>query len=96
MVAIVGRSQLVRLIAEETSHSQKDVSEFMDSLLNNITSTLASGGEIKIPGYLTISSKVRNARTGRNPRTGEEIHIAEKRVPSIRAGKTLKDAAEGA
>ena len=72
------------------------MADVIEAILDVVTDTVASGGEVKIPGYLTIGSKMRNARTGRNPRTGEEIQIAAKRVPSVRAGKTLKDAAENA
>ncbi len=95
-MVIVGRSQLVRNAAEKSGNSQKLVGEVLDAILSDIAATVAAGGEVKLPGYLTIGVKTRSARTGRNPRTGMPLQIAEKVVPTVKAGKTLKDAAEGA
>ena len=95
MAIQVGRAQLIRLIAEDIGCSQKESGDHLDSLIKHITNTLGTGGEVRLANFATFLTKERSAREGRNPRTGEKIHIAAKRVPSIRAGKALKDAAEG-
>ncbi len=56
------------------------------------TPTLASGDEVALIGFGTFKINERAARTGRNPRTGEEIQIAAAKVPAFKAGKALKEA----
>lgn len=57
-----------------------------------ITAALAEGGNVSWIGFGTFTVKERAARTGRNPKTGEEIQIAAAKVPSFKAGKALKEA----
>ena len=59
---------------------------------DTITNTVAAGGRVQIPGFLTFERADRAARTGRNPSTGAEIQIAAARVPKVKVGKTFKDA----
>ena len=92
----LGRMQLVREVANKTGHSQKDVADVLEAILGVTTDTISNGGEIKIPGYWHMGSKMRSARAGRNPRTGETIQIAAKRIAFMRAGKAIKDAADEA
>ena len=61
-------------------------------MLDSIQATLASGGSVSLVGFGTFSVKARAARMGRNPRTGEAIHIKASNVPGFKAGKGLKDA----
>ena len=58
-----------------------------------ICDALSNGDSVGLIGFGTFEAKVRPARTGRNPRTGEPIDIPEKTVPVFKAGKTLRDAA---
>ncbi len=57
-----------------------------------VTSTVASGGKVQIPGFLSFERAERAARTGRNPATGAEIQIAAATVPKVKVGKSFKDA----
>lgn len=91
---VVGKSQLVKKASDKSGVSQKVAGEIVDAVLEEVLATIRMGGEVKLPGYMTIGSKHRSARDGRNPRTGESIRIEAKTVPSLRAGKLLKDAAE--
>ncbi|MDG3424691.1 HU family DNA-binding protein, partial [Vibrio parahaemolyticus] len=61
-------------------------------LIEGVTDTLASGDEVALIGFGTFKINERAARTGRNPRTGEEIQIAAAKVPAFKAGKALKEA----
>ena len=57
-----------------------------------VIDTLANGGQVTLTGFGVFSVKDRAARTGRNPKTGEEIQIAASKVPTFKAGKGLKEA----
>ena len=71
----------------------KDSSErVMETIIDSIISELKSGNEVSIAGLGIFSTKMRPARQGRNPRTGESIQIPAMRVPKFRAAKALKDA----
>jgi|AntRauTorckE5430_2_1112549.scaffolds.fasta_scaffold00046_2 DNA-binding protein HU-beta len=93
---VIGKSQFIKRVADTTGYTQKQVSEIFDGITNEVLNSIRSGFEIRWTGFLTIASKLRAARDGRNPKTGEKILIPEKRVPSLKAGKELKDAAESA
>ncbi len=64
----------------------------VDTVVEAIVEDLKSGGEVSIAGLGIFSTKMRPARQGRNPRTGESIQIQAMRVPKFRAAKALKDA----
>lgn len=64
----------------------------METVIEEITKSLAAGDEVSIAGLGIFSAKARPARTGRNPRTGETIRIAATRTPKFRPAKALKDA----
>jgi DNA-binding protein HU-beta len=61
-------------------------------MIDSVTSSLKKGDEVSIAGLGIFSAKMRPARTGRNPRTGESISVPAMRVPKFRAAKALKDA----
>ncbi|HQT26297.1 MAG TPA: HU family DNA-binding protein, partial [Burkholderiales bacterium] len=64
----------------------------VEAIIDAITSSLKSGEEVSVAGLGIFEAKMRAARTGRNPRTGEAIAVPSMRVPKFRASKTLKDA----
>ena len=64
------------------------------ALQSVITETLSAGDKVAIPSLGTFEIKERAARTGHNPRTGEKVEIAAKKVPAFKAAKALKDAIE--
>ena len=61
-------------------------------MINVVTNALKSDNEVTLVGFGTFKAKNRDARTGRNPRTGESIQIKASTVPSFKAGKAFKDA----
>ena len=91
----MNKKDLVKKIAEETSLSQKQATEAIDSFLNSITNAVAVGEKVSIPGFGTFDSKTRAARTGRNPRTNETVEIPASTVPSFKAGKAFKEKVNG-
>ncbi len=68
--------------------------EVVDGLFNAITDTMKKGGEVSIAGFGIFSVKARAARMARNPKTGEQVKVAAKKVPKFRPAKALKDAVE--
>jgi DNA-binding protein HU-beta len=64
----------------------------VEAIINVVTNALKGDNEVTLVGFGTFKAKKREARTGRNPRTGESIQIAASTVPSFKAGKAFKDA----
>lgn len=93
---VIGKSQLVKLAAEQSGKTQKDAEDVINAFLSAILSTVSQGNEARLTRLFSVGSKMRKARSGRNPRDGSSIEIPAKRVPYLKAGKELKDAAESA
>lgn len=90
------RADLVKAIAESTSMSQTEVDKVLNAFLDEVTHVVAKGGDkLTIPGYLTFEQSHRNAREGRNPQTGEPVHIPATKVAKVTVGSKLKAAAKG-
>jgi integration host factor subunit beta len=79
-------------LAERYPHLyHRDVERIVSTVLDEISSALASGDRVELRGFGAFSVKVRPARQGRNPRTGETVAVEEKRVPFFRTGKELRE-----
>ena len=72
--------------------TKKDAQAAVDCVLSSITNALGNGDSVSLIGFGTFSVTERKARRGRNPQTGEELHIAASKAPKFKAGKALKDA----
>ena len=88
----MNKSELTDAVASAADLSKASAAKAVDSVLEAISSTLQSGGQVSITGFGTFLVRERSARTGRNPRTGEMMEIKASKVPSFKAGKALKDA----
>ena len=88
------KPELVNKIAEKTNLSKKQAAAALDALTGTITETLKAEGKVAIPNLGTFEVKEHAARTGHNPRTGETVEIAAKKVPAFKPAKALKDAIE--
>ncbi len=85
------KSELVSRLAEANPHLyQRDVERIVNTVFGEITSALARGERIELRGFGAFSVKHRGARMGRNPRTGESVHVEAKHVPYFKAGKDLR------
>lgn len=84
-----------RLQNLHTDVSKAEIGRLLNDLASVVIAHVAHGGTAEIPGLVRIGSKVRAARTGRNPASGEEIEIPAKTVPALKALKPLRNAAEG-
>ncbi|MDG1011040.1 MAG: integration host factor subunit beta [Amylibacter sp.] len=90
------RSELVEKIAEANPHLyQRDVERIVSTVFNEIIEALADGDRVELRGFGAFSVKKRDARIGRNPRTGESVQVEEKHVPFFKTGKLLRDRLNG-
>lgn len=86
------KSQLIQKLADENPHLyQRDVERIVSAVFDEITDALAQGDRVELRGFGAFSVKHREARVGRNPRTGESVDVPEKRVPFFKTGKDLRD-----
>lgn len=90
------KSELIQQIAEDNPHLyQRDVERIVSTLFEEITAALARGDRVELRGFGAFSVKKRDARMGRNPRTGESVPVPEKAVPFFKAGKELRERMNG-
>ncbi|MGI8560799.1 MAG: HU family DNA-binding protein [Luteimonas sp.] len=88
----MNKNDLVEAVANEANLSKADAGRAVDAVVSAITGALKRGESVSLIGFGTFDVRARAARTGRNPRTGEEIKIAASKNPAFKAGKALKDA----
>ena len=88
----MNKTELVAAAAEQTGMTKKDTEKALNAAFDVIASALSKGEKVQISGFGIFEVKEREARMGRNPRTGEAMEIAASRTPTFKASKTLKDA----
>ena len=90
---MAGKSELVNAVADSLDElTKKQVAEAFDAIFDAITSNLENGERVSITGFGSFSVTERAARKGRNPATGQEIHIPASKNARFKAGKDLKEA----
>ncbi len=86
------KSTLVQTIAQQNVHLyHRDVERIVNTILDEIIEALANGDRVELRGFGAFSVKQRDARTGRNPRTGEKVEVTAKKVPFFKTGKELRE-----
>jgi integration host factor subunit beta len=86
------RSELVQRLADENPGlATKDVERIVTTVFEAIAERLAEGGRVELRGFGAFSTRARDARTGRNPRTGEAVAVEAKRVPFFKPGKEMRE-----
>ena len=88
----MNKNDLISDVSASAGLSKADTAKAVDAVFSSISSALSGGGEVRLVGFGTFSVTNRRASEGRNPRTGEKIHIPASKQPKFRAGKALKDA----
>jgi len=85
------RSELIQALAQENPDlTPKEVEKIVECFFDTIAEQLASGGRIELRGFGAFSTRPRDARVGRNPRTGTPVDIDAKRVPYFKPGKEIR------
>lgn len=90
------KADLVDAVAGEGELSKRHAGQILDRILDEITGALKKGERVALTPFGSFVVRSRKAREGRNPKTGERIKIAARKVPAFVAGKSLKDAVGGA
>ena len=86
------RSELIQKIADDNPHLyQRDVERIVNTIFEEIIDSMANGDRVELRGFGAFSVKKRDARVGRNPRTGDSVQVEEKHVPFFKTGKLLRD-----
>jgi integration host factor subunit beta len=85
------RSELIdKLVAKNPGLATRDIEGIVDCFFEEVVAQLAHGGRVELRGFGTFSTRERDARTGRNPRTGAAVEINAKRVPHFKPGKEMR------
>ena len=87
----MNKTQLIDFIAEKADLSKAQAKAALEATLEGVTGALKEGDQVQLIGFGTFKVNNRAARTGRNPKTGDEIQIAAANVPAFVAGKALKE-----
>lgn len=86
------KNEIIAVVAEKAGVTKKDAAKTVDALFETITEELANGNPVRFTGFGSFEARVRTARQGKNPRTGEILDIPEAKVPAFKAGSALKEA----
>ena len=90
------RSELLQKLANDNPELRaQEVEQVVDIFFDEIAQRLAEGGRVELRGFGAFSTREREARTGRNPRTGEAVDVPAKRVPYFKPGKEMRNALNG-
>lgn len=90
------RSELVQKIIDANPHLyQRDAEKIINTVFDSIISAMEQGDRVELRGFGAFSVKKRDARVGRNPRTGQSVDVDEKHVPFFKTGKLLRDRLNG-
>lgn len=85
------RSELLQALHKDNPELRADeIEQVVDIFFDEISQRLAEGGRVELRGFGAFSTREREARQGRNPRTGEAVHVPAKRVPYFKAGKEMR------
>jgi len=88
----VTKSELIQKIAERNPHLYlRDIERIVGIVFDEITDALVDGNRVELRGFGAFSVRHRDARTGRNPRTGETVEVAAKQMPFFKCGKELRE-----
>jgi len=86
------KSELVQKIASQNSHLyQRDIDNIVSAVLGEITGAMRRGDRVELRGFGVFSVKLRSARMGRNPRTGAQVAVRNKRIPFFKTGKEMRE-----
>jgi integration host factor subunit beta len=86
------KSELIQRLADRNPHLyQRDVERIVSTIFDEITAALSRGDRVELRGFGAFSVKRRDARQGRNPRTGDSVNVGEKHIPFFKTGKQLRE-----
>lgn len=94
--SVMTKSELIVRLSERYPHLyQRDVERIVNTVFDEITHALSQGDRVELRGFGSFSVRRRNARVGRNPRTGATVKVDEKNLPFFKTGKELRERLNG-
>ncbi len=87
----MNKSTLIAAMSEKAGLTKKDAEKALAAFVETVEETLKAGDKVQLVGFGTFEVRERAAREGKNPQSGETIHIAASKVPAFKAGQALKD-----
>ena len=87
----MNKAELVDAIAQKIDASKRETDALLTAMLEEIMAAVADGNKVTLVGFGSFEPRERQAREGRNPKTGEKMQLAATRVPGFAAGKSFKD-----
>lgn len=87
----MNKGELIDAIAEKAEVSKKDADTVLTAILDSIVEAVSSGDKVSLVGFGSFEPRDRQAREGRNPKTGDKMTIAATRIPAFSAGKAFKE-----
>ena len=88
----MNKTELIEHVADKANLTKTQMQDALTALLETITQVVADGDKVTLVGFGTFEAKVRSAREGRNPKTGDSIQIPAATVPTFSAGKAFREA----
>ena len=88
----MNKTELIEIVSKNAELTKKESAAAVDALLDGIVEGLVKDGKVQLIGFGSFEVRTRTARTGRNPRTGEQIKIKASKVPAFKPGKGMKEA----
>jgi len=88
----LNKAELVDIVAKDAATTKKDAENVINKAMETIVKAVAQGEKVTLVGFGTFEARQRKARTGRNPKTNQPLHIPAKRVPGFRVGKEFSEA----
>lgn len=87
----MNKQELIDIIASKTRLTKKDINAVITATLDTITDAVADGDKVTLVGFGSFEARDRQAREGRNPKTGDKVEIPATTIPAFSAGKAFKD-----
>lgn len=87
----MNKADLVNALKNENGFTRQEAEKIVDTFFNTMADALSSGERVEIRGFGSFFVKDYKAYTGRNPKTGNPVHVEEKKLPFFRCGKELKE-----
>jgi integration host factor subunit beta len=86
------KADLIELVSKKADLPKKPAEIIVNTIFQSVSEALERGEKVELRGFGSFRMKIREARTARNPKTGEKVQVDKKKVPTFRAGKELKEA----
>ena len=88
---LMTKAELVERVANQINLTKKQTEVVVNTVFSSITESLAEGKKVELRGFGSFRIRQRNARVGRNPKSGQKVEVPSKKVPFFKAGKELRE-----